>query len=540
MKVGGGLSSRSAWLGKAAAGAGACMRGRVCCASPPGRADGRACCPPPPPRLLSGVEPEPGLRRGGRVQSAGVLLGPLAATLSHPRHRAARAGGCACAACVFPRCVLSTGARSTPGQRGARFRSPRCSVAQTCLTAPSRTAAVVRPTDVEVYRQQLEAAGCDVAGMLAAAAAAKSAQDAAAGGHQKRRGRRRRGAPAAAGSSANGSSSSGGSVDASLDDASSSNGASSGRMTARSRGGSSSGASATSGWPGGASYMSAPAVEEEEGAGAGSAGRPPAVPDFAVYVGSSEQLHRVSWDHGVPVKLKGAPAERCGGGAGGGLVGCGWLGRLAAHCLAAHCLLPQPACLCLAAACLCATAHCPPEARIPRPPLPPPARLARVGGHPGPHCSLRVRRLLLGGARIRGAGPGKHAQRRRRGAARARGARGGARQHLHQHRGYAAAGSEGRGRWARFRWVPCCAAACLPVLRLSSRILSSLTASPADDFPLPAEGSAQPPERLLVSLTVRGRGQLLAYSSHRPQVRAVGSASQGVAGWLQLAAHAGS
>ncbi|KAI3433391.1 hypothetical protein D9Q98_003207 [Chlorella vulgaris] len=39
--------------------------------------------------------------------------------------------------------------------------------------------ALVRPTDVEVFRQQLEAAGCDVAGMLAAAAAAAAAEAAA-------------------------------------------------------------------------------------------------------------------------------------------------------------------------------------------------------------------------------------------------------------------------------------------------------------------------------------------------------------------------
>jgi hypothetical protein len=30
----------------------------------------------------------------------------------------------------------------------------------------------------------------------------------------------------------------------------------------------------------------------------------PAVPDFAVYVGFTQELHRVSWDKGVPVPLK--------------------------------------------------------------------------------------------------------------------------------------------------------------------------------------------------------------------------------------------
>lgn len=45
----------------------------------------------------------------------------------------------------------------------------------------------------------------------------------------------------------------------------------------------------------------------------------------------------------------------------------------------------------------------------------------------------------------------------------------------------------------------------------------------AEEFP-PAEG-APPPEKLLVFLTVRGRGRLLAYSSHKPLVGAGGAQS---------------
>lgn len=54
----------------------------------------------------------------------------------------------------------------------------------------------------------------------------------------------------------------------------------------------------------------------------------------------------------------------------------------------------------------------------------------------------------------------------------------------------------------------------------------------AEEFP-PAEG-ALPPEKLLVVLTVRGRGRLLAYSSHKPLVGASGWAGAG--GWQGVGA----
>lgn len=50
----------------------------------------------------------------------------------------------------------------------------------------------------------------------------------------------------------------------------------------------------------------------------------------------------------------------------------------------------------------------------------------------------------------------------------------------------------------------------------------SLLSGPADGAPLRSPDDSEPPEQLLVHLTVRGRGTLLAYSSHKPQVRGRG------------------
>lgn len=47
-------------------------------------------------------------------------------------------------------------------------------------------------------------------------------------------------------------------------------------------------------------------VEDDEVERGGfAAGRGGAVPDFAVYDGDTQELHRVSWDHGVPVRVRG-------------------------------------------------------------------------------------------------------------------------------------------------------------------------------------------------------------------------------------------
>lgn len=223
------------------------------------------------------------------------------------------------------------------------FRLP-CRVtlaAQTILFAAPLTsfpclcrchAAVVRPTDVETFRAQLEAAGCNVEGALAAAAAQQQGAEAA---RQAANGLR--GSP---GSSP--AKSSGDSAESESREGSSGRRLASGRSSAAS-------VPATNWAALGASYMSsggtpafevapagslgalaharrsggsgggngAPAVatvEDEEAESAGSAARRgAAVPDFAVYVGDTQELHRVSWDHGVTVRVKGEWARHCVG-----------------------------------------------------------------------------------------------------------------------------------------------------------------------------------------------------------------------------------
>jgi hypothetical protein len=202
-------------------------------------------------------------------------------------------------------------------------------------SAPPELEVTVRPTDVETFRTQLEAAGCDVAGALAAAAAQQQAAEAA---RQAGNGRRRSPAssPAKASGSGSGSSTEGGSVEAAAGRR-----LASGRSMSAHSGHSSAASVPATNWAAlGASYMSsggstafqaAPAgslgalsharssgssgngaaaatVEDDEAESASQAlgGRgPAAVPDFAVYVNDSQELHRVSWDHGVTVRVKG-------------------------------------------------------------------------------------------------------------------------------------------------------------------------------------------------------------------------------------------
>ena len=55
-------------------------------------------------------------------------------------------------------------------------------------------------------------------------------------------------------------------------------------------------------------------------------------------------------------------------------------------------------------------------------------------------------------------------------------------------------------------------------LKLRAHVRSSCAC--ADGAPGHSPSDPETPEQLLVHLTVRGRGTLLAYSSHRPQVGA--------------------
>lgn len=193
---------------------------------------------------------------------------------------------------------------------------------------------MVRPTDVETFRVQLEAAGCDVEGALAAAAAAQQQAEEAA--RQTANGRQR--SPAKSSSSSS-SSAKGGSEK----EAAAGRRPAAGRSMSAHSGHSSTASVPTTNWAAlGASYMSsggsaafevAPAgslgalsharssgssgngaaaatVEDEEAESAGLAAgsRGAAVPDFAVYVGETKELHRVSWDHGVTVRVKGERA----------------------------------------------------------------------------------------------------------------------------------------------------------------------------------------------------------------------------------------
>lgn len=156
-------------------------------------------------------------------------------------------------------------------------------------TAPPELTTVVRPTDVEIFRHRLEAAGCDVAGALAAARAEE--EEEAAQQAQRSSGRRtpsKRAPPARRSGNGNGSSGSSGGSGLSSGD---------GGRSARS----------APGWTAsGASFMStagaagpAGLTEDEEASPA------PAVHDFAAYVGDSDKLHRVPWDKGVTVSMKG-------------------------------------------------------------------------------------------------------------------------------------------------------------------------------------------------------------------------------------------
>lgn len=276
------------------------------------------------------------------------------------------------------RCLLFRARRAGQMLTGSRFvalpRSP-CS------------AAVVRPTDVELFRQQLESMGCDVAGALAAAAEPTN------GSRPGRRSASPSGAAATSkqqqGSAAVPRSSSGG-------------------LSA----GSASSPAPPSWVPAGASFMSAGgAASRQRGRAEGTeedeeAAPRPAVPDFAVYVGATDELHRVSWDKGVPVHLQGEAARAWREHAGRASAGAQRVQRSAAgvehNAWTRHCAQPSPGradtlCMCR----VWASVGSPPKPSmytLQLEPPPPPRRPCRLGGHCGDHGTHRqprVWRLLL-------------------------------------------------------------------------------------------------------------------------------------------------
>ncbi|KAL4423584.1 hypothetical protein ABPG77_004624 [Micractinium sp. CCAP 211/92] len=182
-------------------------------------------------------------------------------------------------------CNATTGVVGVFNLQGASWDRSRRRFHIHSATLPELST-VVRPTDVELFRQQLESMGCDVAGALAAAAEPTN------GSRPGRRSASPSGAAATSkqqqGSTAVPRSSSGG-------------------LSA----GSASSPAPPSWVPAGASFMSAGgAASRQRGRAEGTeedeeAAPRPAVPDFAVYVGATDELHRVSWDKGVPVHLQG-------------------------------------------------------------------------------------------------------------------------------------------------------------------------------------------------------------------------------------------
>ncbi|KAL4431159.1 hypothetical protein ABPG75_006415 [Micractinium tetrahymenae] len=167
-------------------------------------------------------------------------------------------------------------------------------------SAPPELSTVVRPTDVELFRQQLEALGCDVTGALAAARREEAAAAQKNGSWHGRRSASPAAAPAAAAPG----------KQEQLQQSSAAaprGGGGSGGLSA------SSGSShAPPGWvAAGTSFMSSSgAAGRRRGMAEGTdedeeAAPRPAVPDFAVFVGATDELHRVSWDKGVPIRLKG-------------------------------------------------------------------------------------------------------------------------------------------------------------------------------------------------------------------------------------------
>lgn len=213
---------------------------------------------------------------------------------------------------------------------------PHCAFATLPLT-PNRlphscllSAVTVRPTDVETFRAQLEAAGCDVEGALAAAAAvetqAESAKQAANGWLRS---------PASSPAKSGTSGSSGSSAEGKSEEGGSGRRLAGGRSMSAHSGYSSTASVPATNWAAlGASYMSsggsaafevaptsalsrarsggssgngaaAATVEDEEAESAALGGQAASVPDFAVYVSDTQELHRVSWDHGVTVRIKG-------------------------------------------------------------------------------------------------------------------------------------------------------------------------------------------------------------------------------------------
>lgn len=184
----------------------------------------------------------------------------------------------------------------TAGVRGGLKAQLRLKCASTLH--PPGCAAVVRPTDIELFRQQLESLGCDVAGALAAA----RREEAAAAAAQANRSWHGRPSASPSGTAATAG-------QRQQEETQQSSGAAP-------RSGLSAGNASPNTAPGwvaaGTSFMSsdgaagrrrdseADAPDEDEEAAPRAA-----VPDFAVYVGATDDLHRVSWDKGVPVRLTG-------------------------------------------------------------------------------------------------------------------------------------------------------------------------------------------------------------------------------------------
>jgi hypothetical protein len=177
---------------------------------------------------------------------------------------------------------------------------------------------LVRPTDIEVFRRQLEALGCDVEGLLASAAAKEKAEAEAANGSGRRQ--QRRDSSTSRGSSGRGTrgsaqrpvrgpllSSASWDADAtssfSEDDhpgvANGNGGASCYGHGGDSRGAASWTSRRSSHMSGPAVGLSSADVEDEEVSSRGAA------PDFAVWVDSTQQLHRVGWNQGVTVAVEG-------------------------------------------------------------------------------------------------------------------------------------------------------------------------------------------------------------------------------------------